>query len=307
MKPKSPALQPSEMDLLDSETIARAEALGLNARYVVEGYMAGEHRSPYHGFAVEFAQHREYTPGDDTRHLDWKVLAKTERHYIKQYEQETNYVAHLLVDGSESMKYGSGDVTKLDYAKQIAACLAYLILTRRDSVSLAIFDEEIQEYTPRSDNRKNLFKIVSKLAAFDANKETRTADVLHHVAHQLKRRGIIVLISDFFDDDDEVLEGIQHLRFGGHEVIAFQVLDPHEIEFPFGGLVEFEGLENIPKLMTRPSQIRETYLREFESFRERLRISFGRNDSHFVSINTNEPLHEILSRYLGFRKAASNW
>ena len=196
------------MNLLDSETIARAEALGLNARYVVEGYMAGEHRSPYHGFAVEFAQHREYTPGDDTRHLDWKVLAKTERHYIKQYEQETNYVAHLLVDGSESMKYGSGDVTKLDYAKQIAACLAYLILTRRDSVSLAIFDEEIQEYTPRSDNRKNLFKIVSKLAAFDANKETRTADVLHHVAHQLKRRGIIVLISDFFDDDDEVLEGV---------------------------------------------------------------------------------------------------
>ena len=136
--------------LLDPRAIARAEALGMNARFIVEGYMAGEHKSPYRGFAIEFAQHREYAPGDDVRHLDWKVQAKTERYYIKQYEQETNFVAHLLLDGSESMKYGSGEISKLEYGKMMAACLAYLILHQRDAVALGIFDEEVQEYLPQN-------------------------------------------------------------------------------------------------------------------------------------------------------------
>ena len=161
--------------LLDPQTISRAEALGLQARHIVEGYMAGEHKSPYRGFAIEFAQHREYTHGDDTRHLDWKVLGRTDRYYIKQYEQETNYVANILLDGSESMKYGSGAVTKFDYSRQIAACLAFLILHQRDAAALGIFDQAMRDYSPRSDNRSTIHRVMSRLAAFEPKEQTNIA------------------------------------------------------------------------------------------------------------------------------------
>src|SRR2546425_7657090 len=157
-------MSPSEQaTLLDPVAISRAESLGLHARFIVEGYMAGEHKSPYRGFAIEFAQHREYAPGDDIRHLDWKVLGRTDRSYIKQYEQETNYVAHILLDGSESMKYGSGQLTKLHYGKMMAACLAYLILVQRDAVALALFDTNVRDYIPRSDNKETIHKLMTKL------------------------------------------------------------------------------------------------------------------------------------------------
>ena len=291
--------------LLDPRAIARAEALGMNARFIVEGYMAGEHKSPYRGFAIEFAQHREYAPGDDVRHLDWKVQAKTERYYIKQYEQETNFVAHLLLDGSESMKYGSGEISKLEYGKMMAACLAYLILHQRDAVALGIFDEEVQEYLPRSDNRDNLFRIMDRLAGFEPLRGTRLAPVLHGMAGQIKRKGIVIMISDFFDDEEELLQSVQHLRFKGHEVIMMQVLDPCEIDFPFTGNVEFEGLEDLPLIRTRPSQIKKSYHREFEKFRERLRSDVERHQCHFVGVRTDQPLDEVLANYLTFRKSTA--
>ncbi|MFP6875313.1 MAG: DUF58 domain-containing protein [Roseibacillus sp.] len=293
------------LKLLDPKAIARAEALGMNACFIVEGYMAGEHKSPYRGFAIEFAQHREYAPGDDVRHLDWKVQAKTERYYIKQYEQETNFVAHLLLDGSESMNYRSGELSKLEYGKMMAACLAYVILHQRDAVALGIFDEEIREYLPRSDNRDNLFKIMNRLAGFDATGETQIAEVLHGMANQVRRKGIMIVMSDFFDDEAAIVEGIQHLRFAGHEVILMQILDPYEIDFPFTGMVEFDGLENIPKVQTRPTQIKKTYHREFEAFRQRLRDACDRNQCHFVEVRTDQPLDEVLSNYLAFRKITS--
>jgi uncharacterized protein (DUF58 family) len=288
-------------NLLDPAAISRAESLGLNARYIVEGYMAGEHKSPYRGFAVEFAQHREYTHGDDPRHLDWKVLGRTDRYYIKQYEQETNYVAHLLLDGSESMKYGSGKITKLHYGKMIAACLAYLILWQRDAVALALFDTTVRDYTPRSDNLATIHNLMTKLAAFEPREQTNIATVLHDMARQIRRKGIVILISDFFDDEQQVLQGIQHLRFGGNEVVVFHVMDPHELEFPFTGLVEFEGLEQIPKLLTRPAEIRRSYLREIDAFRLRLREGCEKNQCHYTLVNTAQPLHEALSAYLAFR------
>ncbi len=291
--------------LLDPRAIARAEALGMNARFIVEGYMAGEHKSPYRGFAIEFAQHREYAPGDDVRHLDWKVQAKTERYYIKQYEQETNFVAHLLLDGSESMKYGSGEISKFEYGKMMAACLAYLILHQRDAVALGIFDEEVQEYLPRSDNRDNLFRIMDRLAGFEPLRGTRLAPVLHGMAGQIKRKGIVIVISDFFDDEEELLQSVQHLRFKGHEVIMMQVLDPCEIDFPFTGNVEFEGLEDLPIIRTRPSQIKKSYHREFEKFRERLRSDVERHQCHFVGVRTDQPLDEVLANYLTFRKSTA--
>ena len=264
--------------------------------------MAGEHKSPYRGFAIEFSQHREYAQGDDIRHLDQKVLARTERNYIKQYEQETNFVANILVDASESMSYKSGEVSKLDYAKQIAACFAYLIIQQRDAVALGIFDEQVQEYIPRSDNRRTLFNIMTRLANIGAKQKTDTAGVLHSMAKQLKRKGIIILISDFFDDEDAVLKGVQHLRHGGHEVIAIQVLDPYEKEFPFTGLVEFEGMEEMENQKTRPSEIRKTYLKEFGAFQKKLRKGFEKNQCHFKEFTTDRPLQEALTSYLAFRQ-----
>jgi uncharacterized protein (DUF58 family) len=287
--------------LLDPETISKAEALGLHARYVVEGYMAGEHKSPYRGFAIEFAQHREYSHGDDTRHLDWKVLGRTDRYYIKQYEQETNYVANILLDGSESMRYGSGKLTKLHYGKMLAACLAYLILHQRDAVAVGLFDTTMRDYSPRTDSKATIHSLISRLAAFEPKEQTNIATVLHDMARQVRRKGIVIIISDFFDDEQAALDGIQHLRFGGNEVIVFHTLDPYELEFPFMGLVEFEGLEQVPKILTRPSEIRKSYLREIEAFRQRLRTGCEKNNCHYVLVNTSQPLHELLTAYLGFR------
>jgi uncharacterized protein (DUF58 family) len=287
--------------LLDAETISQAEALGLQARYVVEGFMSGEHKSPFRGFAIEFTQHREYVPGDDIRHLDWKVLGKTDRYYLKQYEQETKYVAHVLVDGSESMKYGSHKLSKLDYGRQIAACLCYLILHQRDAVALGIFDAGMKQYIPRTGNLSSLHNILHQLAEFNPTDQTQIARVLHEMAGQVRRRGIVILISDLFDDEQAVLEGIQHLRFGGNEVIVIHTMDPYELEFPFEGMVEFEGLENIDKLMTRPRDIRKSYLREVQGFCDRLREGCERQNCHYVLANTARPLHEVLGEYLAFR------
>mgnify|MGYP003332515876 FL=1 len=291
--------------LLDPVAISRAETLGMHARYLVEGYMAGEHKSPYHGFAIEFAQHREYAPGDDLRYLDWKVLGRTDRYYIKQFEQKTNYVAHVLLDGSESMKYGSGKWTKLAYGKMLAACLSYLILHQRDAVALDIFDTETREYVPRSNSHAMIHKVLATLAAFEPARQTNIAAILHDMARQIRRRGIVIIISDLFDDEDQVLEGIQHLRFGGSEVVVFHLLDPAELEFKFNGLVEFVGLEAIPNILTRPQEIRASYQAEVERFRTKLRQGCEKNQCHFVPVNTAQPLHEVLSGYLAFRLKTS--
>ncbi len=263
--------------------------------------MAGEHKSPYRGFAIEFAQHREYTHGDDPRHLDWKVLGRTDRYYIKQYEQETNYVANLLLDGSESMRYGSGKLTKLHYGKMMAACLAYIILHQRDATALGMFDTTVRDYAPRSDNLATIHNLMARLAAFEPKEQTNIAAVLHEMARQIRRKGLVIVISDFFDDEAKVLEGIQHLRFGGNEVVVFHLMDPYELEFPFTGQVEFDGLEGIDKIQTRPAEIRKSYLREVDAFRQRLREGCERNNCHYTLVNTAQPLHEVLSAYLAFR------
>lgn len=287
--------------LLDPLAIQRAESLGLHARFIVEGYMAGEHKSPFRGFAIEFTQHREYVPGDDTRHLDWKVLGRTDRYYLKQYEQETNYVAHILLDGSESMKYGSGSITKLQYGKMMAACLSYLILHQRDAVSVGVFDTEMRGHIPRTGNLASIHNIMSILAGFNPTAQTSIGSVLHEVAGQIRRKGIAILISDLFDDEERILDGIQHLRFGGNEVIVFHTMDPFELDFPFNGMVEFDGLENPEKILTRPREIRKSYLKEVQAFQTRIREGCERNNVHYTLVNTGHALNEVLSGYLAFR------
>jgi uncharacterized protein (DUF58 family) len=286
---------------LDPVAISRGENLGILARNVVEGYRVGEHRSPFRGFAIEFAQHREYTVGDDPRHLDWKVLGRTDRYYIKQYEQDTNLVVQLLVDCSESMNYGSGKVTKLEYAKALAACIAYLILLQRDAAAVSLFDTQTREYIPRTDNLRKIHHIMDRLAAFKATEKTSLGTAMADIARIAKARGIIVVLSDLFDDEEGFERGIQQLRFGGHEVIVFHILDPDELEFPFKGRVEFIGMEGMPTLETSPADIRKSYLKEMDAAKARMKLACERTGSHYVLANTAHALAETLSGYLVFR------
>lgn len=291
----------AESSLLDPETISRGEALGMMARRVVEGYRVGEHRSPFRGFAIEFAQHREYTAGDDIRHLDWKVLGRSDRYYIKQYEQDTNYVAHVILDGSRSMDYGSGKITKLHFAKALAACLSYLILLQRDAVALALFDTETREYIPRTDNLGRIHHIMNRIAAFEATEGTGIGKAVEQISHKARNRGIAVLISDVFDDEDGLYRALERLTFSGHEVILFHVLDPYELTFPFTGTWKLVGLEEVVEVQTSPADIRKSYLANFNAFRERIRTTCEKFNTHYVLADTSKSLAEVLSGYLAFR------
>src|SRR5947208_4969713 len=246
-------------DYLDPEVIARAQALGVKARTVVEGLRVGDHKSPYRGFSVEFVQHREYVPGDDIKHIDWKGYGRSERYTIKQYEQETNFIAHLLLDGSNSMRYGSGPTNKLEYAKLLAASLAYVIVRQRDSVGLRVFTDGWAAELPPSSQTAHLHAIVQTLEATRPKDKTRIGPLLDEAADRIGRRGIVVLISDCFDDIEPTLSGLRHLRFRGHEVILFHVLHKDEVEFPLDGNIRFLGLEEGGEVMTRPRLLRPAY------------------------------------------------
>lgn len=272
------------------------------ARQIVEGYRVGEHRSPFRGFAIEFAQHREYTTGDDLRHLDWKVLGRTDRHYIKQYEQDTNFVAHLLIDASESMEYGSTDLTKMHYAKVLAACLSFIILQQRDAVALNIFDTRMRDRIPRTDNPGKIHEIMSRLAALKPESGTNLGAAMHDLASSARRRGIVIIISDLFDDEDSFQKNVERLRFQGNEVIVFHVLDPFEMEFPFTGTVKFVGLEGAADMETSPASIRKSYLESLNAFRQRIRGICSGSASHYILCDTSVPIAETLSQYLAFRQ-----
>lgn len=292
----------SPRTVLNAEAISSGEALGFLARQVVEGYRVGEHRSPLHGFAIEFSQHREYSPGDDLRHLDWKILGRTDRYFIKQYEQDTNFVAHLFLDGSESMNYGSGSATKLQYGKVMAACLAYVILAQRDAVALEIFDQAQREYIPRTDNPGKIHHIMDRLSDFQADGGTDLEAGLKRLAGRLKARGIVIIFSDLFGDAAGFQQAIEQIRFSGSEVIVFHIMDPQELEFSFDGTVEFLGLEGTGLLKTDPSGIRRSYLEEIKRFCREARELCERANAHYMLVNTAQPLEEVLRGYLVFRR-----
>lgn len=303
--------------LLDPAAIDRAEALGLFAAGVVDGYMAGDHRSPMRGFSIEFTEHREYVPGDDPRRLDWKVLGRTDRLMLKQYEQETNVVCHVLLDGSGSMAYRSADgpaakghppaaLSKFDYGRTLAACLAYLVLRQRDAVSVAVFDTALRDVVPRTGNLASLGTILGTLAAAKPAQRTGIGTVLRAFAAPLRKRGIVLVVSDLFDDEPPVLAALDRLRFAGHEVVLFHTLDPYEVTFPFAGNVEFDDLEppgspDAGPLRTTPREVRQSYLDQMTAFRDRLRLGCQRNGTHLVAVNTGEPLADVLGNYLAAR------
>jgi uncharacterized protein (DUF58 family) len=296
---------------LDPVALAKVRNLEMQARLIVEGYLSGMHKSPYHGFSVEFAQHREYVPGDDLKHLDWKVYSRTGRFYLKQYEEETNLACWLLVDASESMQYGSGPpgpdglplVRKYDYAAMAAAALAYLILHQQDSAGMVTYDNAVRQLLRPSSQPSHLKQMVNCLNKGPGKERTKLAPIFHDLAERINRRGILVLFSDFFDDLPDVLAGLKHLRHKRHEVIVMHVLDPYEVEFPFQEATLFRGLEQYPELLTDPRSLRDGYLEQVQGFIHELKSGCLAQNIDYVQLRTDASLGVALSGYLAYRLA----
>jgi uncharacterized protein (DUF58 family) len=288
---------------LDPQILARLEGLVLRARRIVEGYVSGLHRSPYHGFSIEFAEHREYAPGDDLRYLDWKVFGRTDKFYLKQFEEETNLVCNLLLDTSESMRYKSdaAAASKLDYARSAAAALAYLVLQQQDSVGVVTFDNEVRAIVRPSSNPSHLKQLLYVMEESVPEKKTSTGPIFHDLAERFKKRGIVVILSDLFDNVDSMMAGLKHFRHRRHDVILMHVLDPAELEFPFQGTTLFEGLEQLPHVVVEPRALRRAYLRQFGQYLRQLRRGCRAHGIDYVQMRTDQPLDLALSSYLASR------
>jgi len=268
---------------------------------VVEGFLTGHHKSPYHGFSVEFAEHRPYNDGDDVRFVDWKLYGKTDRYYIKQYEEETNLRAHLIVDASGSMGYRrDGTISKLRYSTLLAASLAYMMQGQQDAVGLLLFDEKIRQLIPARSSRVHHRRLLVELDnAEPAGHDTKIAPALHAMAERIQRRGLVLLFSDLWDEpEDDVLRGLRHFRHQRHEVVLFHVLDPAEEEFPFRGETEFEGLESGKRLSTHAWEIRDDYMKLLNERTTRYRIACGQLGVEYVPVSTSTPFDLALFRYL---------
>ena len=286
---------------LPPEAIARISRLEILARNVVEGFLSGLHRSPYFGQSVEFAQHREYAPGDDIRRIDWKVWSKTDRYYITQYEEETNLRTTVLVDLSESMLFGSGKLTKYEYACQIAASLAYLLLRQQDAVGITTFDSEIRSRVPSSSKQNHLHAILSTL---DQNQPARKTDLqrlLAQVADEQTRRGLIVIISDLFVDRAGLFKGLKLLRTRGHDVMVMHVMDDEELDFQYSGTTKFEGMEDSGDLVCDPRALREGYIEAVTAFVDDLHRNCARQMIDFQTIRTSQHLDAALAYYVTHR------
>ena len=304
---------------LDPKVLARISSLDLRARLIVEGLMTGMHRSPYQGISVEFAQHRPYVAGDDIRHVDWKVLAKTDRIYLKQYQEETNLHLICIVDASESMAFGSvgegtearrhegttgGRWSKYDHATAIAASLSYMAIQQQDSVGLAVFDNDLRRYHKPSNNPGQWKLITQELTQIPRNKKTHTGKILDQLAEKLTHRSLIVILSDFFDDLDSIRKGLRHLRYKKHELMVFQILDPLEIEFPFEDVTLFKGLEEMGELLTEPRALRDGYLEQLKLFTEELKKMCRGMHIDFTRMNSGDQLDVALSGFLATRAAS---
>lgn len=278
--------------------LSKAEALGLKARMIVEGLRVGDHKSPFRGFSVEFVQHREYTPGDDIRHIDWKGYGRSERYTIKQYEQETNFIGTILLDGSRSMQYGQREANKLEFAKLLAATIAFVIIKQRDSVSLSVFDSRFRAQLPASSQMGHINTICHTLEETEPKEKTSIGPLLEQVAERIRRRGMVFLISDCFDEVEPLLKGLRNLRFQGHEVTLFHIMHRDEVEFPFTGNVKFDGLEIPEELKTRPHLIRPNYKRVVNSYLDELRKGCDAARVDYVFMDTTKPLEVSLGAYL---------
>ncbi len=287
---------------IDPAALARVKNLQLVARGVVEGFISGFHASPFKGFSVEFAEHREYTHGDDPRHLDYKMLARTDRLYVKQYEEETNMRVQILLDASGSMNYRhAGRITKLEYACYLTAVLGYLMIRQQDSVGLTIFDTEVRLDLPARSSPRHFNEMMQQLEALQPGMETRIAATLHRLANRFKKRGLVVLISDLYDEPEEVIRALHHFRHRKHEVIVFHIFDKAELEFPFRDTIAFFDLETKEKLLIDALGVRDTYLQLIREFVDNYRRACAEMYVDYVMTDTSVPYDFMLSQYLAKR------
>ena len=287
---------------LSSEIISNLSSLSLKARLLVEGLIVGMHKSPYHGFSVEFSEHRSYNPGDEIRNIDWKIWGKTDKYFVKEYEEETNLLSHIILDQSASMSYSSSNISKLDYAKILAASLAYLMLKQQDGVGLTLFDSKIRSSIPpksKSNHINALFKIMEDIIP---GPDTNIGDILHISAESIKKRGLVIIISDFFDDLESIISGIKHYRYKGNEVILFHILDKQELKLDFNERTQFIDLETNETITTDPWHIRTAYQAGIQQFCNNLKINCRKNKVDYTLIDTSQPIEIALFDYLIKRK-----
>ena len=292
---------PDSKRFLHPETIRRIARLDVRARYIVEGFLSGVHRSPYFGQSVEFVQHREYARGDDLRRIDWKVWAKQDRYYIKQYEEDTNLRCTLLVDVSNSMRYGSGPLNKLEYGATVAVSLAWLLLRQQDAVGCVAFDAKTRTTVPVRNSRSHLYSIIQALDVAAPADKTDLFKVLREVAETSPRRGLMVIISDLLVDRPGLMKGLSLLRQRGHDVMLFHVMDDDELDFPFNGPTRFEGLELPQHLTCNPRALREGYMQALETYLTEVRRGCAQHVVDYALLRTSQPLDAALAAYLSNR------
>lgn len=289
---------------LDPRTLASLEGLELRARSIVEGFVSGKHRSPHRGFSVEFAEHREYAPGDDLRRLDWKVFARTDKLYLKQYEEETNLACHLVVDTSESMAYRGPDapLSKLDYGRCVAAALAHLVLRQQDAAGAITFDNQIRSVVRPSNNPTHLRPLIAALEQAGHGADSTIGSTLADIAERLTKRSLVVVISDLFDEDDEsVLRGLEQLRHRRHDVIVLHILDPAELDFPFRDIARFRDLESAGAVVADPRVLRRAYREEIDEFLQRISTGCRARHIDYALMTSDAPLDLALSAFLAKR------
>lgn len=291
-------------DYLRPEVVSGLKNLELVARLIVEGFLVGLHQSPYHGFSVEFSEHRQYMPGDNIRDIDWKVYGRTNRFYIKQYEEETNLKAHLLLDVSGSMGYASGKISKIQYASYLAAAFSYLFIKQRDATGLVTFSDKIHRILPPKSSPGYLRFILQELSALElSQKRTAVSDTLHIMAEKIKRRGLIILFTEFlYEDPERILQGLKHFRHYNHEIMVFNILDPNDLYFEFKDDATFVDMETGEKLKTQPYFLQERYRSRINDFYKHLQHECRSFQIDFQNILTNEPFDKALIRYLLRRK-----
>ncbi len=288
---------------LEPEIVSKLKGMDLKARLVVEGFIAGMHKSPYHGFSVEFAEHRQYMPGDNISDIDWKVYAKSDRYYIKQYEEETNLKAYLLLDCSKSMAYTSDEkrVHKLDYAGMLSGALSYMLLKQRDAVGMVTFDKKIRQYIPPRSKKGHLHILLNEIAKQIPSESTDISAALHEMAERIKRRGLIILMSDLLDEPEKILSGLKHFRYNNHEVIVFHILDPRERDFAFSKEAIFKDMETGEEITTLPYQIKKDFAAQVNQFSETIATTCRASNIDYVPIDTSMPFDKALYAFLSKR------
>jgi len=289
--------------LADPQTLARIARLELRARAVVEGVISGMHKSPHRGSSVEFAQHRDYVPGDEIRHIDWKVYARSDRYHIKQFEEETNLKGMLVLDASTSMNYRgeNSPLSKREYASVVAAAIASLLIRQRDGVGLATFDSGVRQFIHPGSTGSHMRVLLEMLEKTNNEPKTDLADTFHDLAERIKRRGLLIVLSDLFNDPESILRGLQHFRHRRHEVIIFHVLDRDEIAFPFKDTSIFEGLEGEEPITAEPNALRQEYLNAFAEYVEALKKGCRELNMDYQQLPTDQPVDTAISRYLAQR------